>query len=202
MAKDKKAVEAPQSVPGFPAWQQTPATYIAGQEEIDELDLVAAEMERKWGVDRLRQLVSKELREKFDRQRYKVAHVTQSSGDVMDVRTECRRMITAWKALDAAAEAAGASRLDPEVWEVAGRTGAVYAIVRTTGDARRVVASKRFVHVYSLDEIANLIDNFPEVAKIKQTFPGAAVVKSRSWIDDPLDGLPNAKTPLDDPIPF
>ena len=103
---------------------------------------------------------------------------------------------------DAAAEAAGASQADPEVWEVAGGSGVVYAIVRTPIDARRVVASGRFIHVYSLDEIANLLDNFPEVAKIKQTFPGAAVVPSRSWVADPLDGIPNAKTPLDDPIPF
>lgn len=189
-------------VPGFPDWQTTPSTYIAGQEELDELDLVASAMERKWGADRLRLLVPKDLREKFDRQRYKVHHVIEGQGELEDVRRECRRMITAWKALDAAAEAAGASQVDPEVWECVGKTGVVYALVRTPGDARRVVASGRFIHVYSLDEIANLLDGFPELAKIKLTFPGAAVQRTRTWVGDPLDGLPNAKTPLDDPIPF
>ena len=34
----------------------------------DGVDEVAVAMERKWGVDRLRRLVSDDLREQFDRQ--------------------------------------------------------------------------------------------------------------------------------------
>ena len=37
-----------------PEWQATVGTYLAGQAEVDEMDLVAIEMEKKWGVDRLR----------------------------------------------------------------------------------------------------------------------------------------------------
>ena len=58
---------------GAPAertWASTPGTYIAGQANIDGADKVAVEMEKKWGCDRLRLLVSTEMREKFDRQRY------------------------------------------------------------------------------------------------------------------------------------
>jgi hypothetical protein len=51
-------------------WADTPGTYIAGRANIDGADAVAIEMERKWGCDRLRLLVSTELREKFDRQRF------------------------------------------------------------------------------------------------------------------------------------
>jgi hypothetical protein len=43
---------------------------IAGKAHLDGVDALAAEMERKWGCDRLRLLVAADLREKFDRQRY------------------------------------------------------------------------------------------------------------------------------------
>ncbi len=56
--------------PKPPAWQRSHGTHIAGRAYLDEADLTASEMEGKWGCGRLRLLVSPELREKFDRQRY------------------------------------------------------------------------------------------------------------------------------------
>ena len=41
---------------------------IRMQAVADGVDEVAVAMERKWGVDRLRRLVSDDLRERFDRQ--------------------------------------------------------------------------------------------------------------------------------------
>ena len=41
---------------------------IRMQAVADGVDEVAVTMERKWGVDRLRRLVSVDLRERFDRQ--------------------------------------------------------------------------------------------------------------------------------------
>lgn len=184
-----------------PSWQSSPSVYIAGQEEVDDLDIVALQMEEKWGIDRLRLLAPKELREKFDRQRY-LTNQAVWHGELEDVRRECRRMIKAWMALDRAAEAAGASRIGGEVWECAGRSGAVYALVRHPSDARAVKADGRHVQVYTLDEIANLLDGFPELAKVKDMFAGAAVVATRKKIGDPLEGLSDSKLPLSDPLPF
>jgi hypothetical protein len=185
----------------FPAWQSDPGKAIAGQEEIDDLDLVAIEMERKWGADRLRTLVAKDLRAKFDRQRY-LTNQAIWHGDLEDVKREARRMITAWNALDRAAEAAGASRLVPEVWECVGRSGAVYALVKGGNEARAVSPSGRYVKVYTLDEIANLLDAFPEIAKVKETFHGASVERVRTRVTDPLDVFVDTKVPLNDPMPF
>ena len=207
MAKPKNTAEKVAAAPAapkassFPAWQLDPGTYIAGQEEIDDLDLVAIEMERKWGADRLRLLVPKELREKYDRQRY-LTNQAIWHGDLEAVRRETKRMIAAWRALDRAAEAAGASSLSPEVWECVGHHGEVYALVRGPHEARAVTVSGRFVKVYTLDEIAHLLDGFPELAKTKETFPGAMVYKARTSVTDPLDGLPDSKEPLNDPLPF
>jgi len=198
---EKVTVAAKVKESQFPAWQLDPGTYIAGREEIDDLDLVAIEMERKWGADRLRTLVAKDLREKFDRQRY-LTNQAIWHGDLQAVRREAKRMIAGWRALDRAAEAAGASSLSPEVWECVGQHGEVYALVRGENEARAVTASGRFVKVYTLDEIAHLLDGFPELAKAKEVFPGAMVYKAPTRVADPLDGLADSKEPLNDPLPF
>ena len=51
-------------------WAVTPGSYMSGRAALDEADALEVELSIKWGCDRLRLLVSTELREKFDRQRY------------------------------------------------------------------------------------------------------------------------------------
>lgn len=184
-----------------PPWQTTVGMFISGQAEVDELDLVAIEMEGKWGVGRLRLLVDVPLREKFDRQRY-LLNQALWHGELQDVITQARRMIAAWRALDRAAEAAGKAHLDTEVWEVAMPSGAVAAIVRDPHQAAKVAAQDRAVRVYTLDEIGRLIEGFPEILAAKQVFPGATVERVRSRVTDPLDAVPDSKAPIDDVLPF
>src|ERR1700761_9713547 len=99
------------------SWARTNGTYIAGRAHIDGADETACEMEAKWGADRLRLLVSPELREKFDRQRYLLNQAIWH-GDLEQVRRESGRMVSAWLALDRAATTAGQQPLSPQVWEV------------------------------------------------------------------------------------
>jgi hypothetical protein len=77
-------------------WATSPGTYITAQSYIDGADQVAVEAERKWGAGRLRLLVSAELREKFDRQRY-LYNQAIWHGDLEAVRREAQRMATAWR---------------------------------------------------------------------------------------------------------
>jgi hypothetical protein len=190
-ATDKKA----------PTWNRTPGTFIAGQEEIDEVDLVAIEMEKKWGCDRLRLLVPKELREKFDRQRY-LFNQAIYHGDLEEVRQESRRMIKAWRAADKAAEETGAKTLPPEVWEVTTPSGKVVAIVRTNADARHVIVEGRTTAVFLLEEIGRLIEGFPALAKAKEAFSGISVTKVRSAIGDPLTAIKTSSVGIDDEMVF
>jgi poly(3-hydroxybutyrate) depolymerase len=187
--------------PSVPNWHATVGTFITGQAEIDDVDLLAIEMETKWGVDRLRLLVPVDLREKFDRQRYLLNRATWH-GDLQDVIREAKRMCAAWRALDKAATAAGKPERAAEVWELALEDGRTVALVRTVDDARKVRPDGRFVDVYTLDEIGHLIHGFPALAKIRETFPGATVERVRTRIKDPLDAIPDSKAPIDDPIPF
>ena len=180
-----------------PPWQETVGMFISGQAEVDELDLVAIEMERKWGAGRLRLLVDTVLREKFDRQRYLVNQALWH-GQLQDVIMQARRMITAWQVLDRAAAAAGRPELDTEVWEVALPDGAVAAIVRDPHQAGKVAAENRDVRVYTLNEIGHQIHNVPELSKAKIVFPGATVEKVRTRVSDPLQAVPDSKAPIDD----
>ena len=180
-----------------PPWQSTVGMFIGGQAEVDELDLVAIEMERKWGCGRLRLLVDVPLREKFDRQRYLVNQALWH-GDLQDVIAQTRRMIAAWRALDRAAVAAGKAELDTQVWEVTMPNGAVAAIVRDPHQAGKVAAENRDVRVYTLNEIGHLIHNFPELSKAKIAFPGASVEKVKTRVSDPLQAVPDSKAPIDD----
>ena len=187
----------------FPKWHETPGMYIAGQEEIDEVDLVATEMERKWGCDRLRLMVGKELREKFDRQRYKFNQAIWH-GDLEAVKTESRRMAKAWRALDAAATADGRNQASPEVWETTLSNGTVAVITWDWTDAALFEAQRngRKAEVYTLAEIGRIIEAFPEVMRSKSIFPGAEVTAVRGPDRDPLRAIPDSLSPIDDVLPW
>lgn len=183
MAKQKVSVQFK-----GPPWQISHATWLAAQSFIDGADALAQEMEKKWGCDRLRLLVSNELREKFDRQRLKF-HEAYQTGGVADVRREAARMVNAYMALDDAAEAASKHPLSPTVWEVRLPNGKLVALVRTPEEAHAVNRDGRQMAVYTLDEIANLIQGFPALAKAKETWAGATVTAVRTNIGDPLEGM-------------
>lgn len=182
-------------------WSQTPGMEIAGRAYIDEADMTAVEMERKWGAGRLRLLVGPELREKYDRQRY-LFNQAIWHGDLEAVRRESQRMVKAWLALDRHADAAGMGKLDSQVWEVALDDGTVAAIVHDHASAAAVHADGRKVAVYTIDEIARLLTAFPALAKAKQVWPGALVTKINQTVGDALDGIVDSDAPLDDEIPF
>ena len=190
-------------VSGFvsPPWQETVGTYITGREALDDVDMVAIRTEERWGRDRLRLLVDAVMREKFDRQRYLLNQAIWH-GELQDVLREADRMLKAYRALDRAAEAAGAHELAPEVWEGVTPDGTVVAIVKNDLDLRLIAAQGRHVEVYTVDEIARLLAAYPELAAVKASYPGAQVTRVSGPPRDPLQVVPDSKAPIDDTIPF
>ena len=195
---DTRPLGSPQS------WAKTPGTYLTGQAHIDGADQLAREMELKWGAGRLRLLVSPELREKFDRQRY-LFNQAIWHGDLEAVRREGTRMVAAWHTLDRVAVATGAFVMSPEVWEVVLEDGTVAAIVANDTNADAVRASGRKLAVYTLDEIGRLLSHYPQIAKAKEVWPGATVEAVRRP-SEPMDAFADTQAGLDDPmndqIPF
>ncbi len=142
---------------------------------IDGLDQVAIEMERKWGVGRLRLLVGDLLRAKFDAQKDKLDAAIASNRETY-IRVHAEGMKRAWRALDRAATEDGHQLLSPDVWEVVlPSTGEVIALVRTEAEAHHVC---REALVFTLEEIGRLIEGLGDgVLEAKRVFPGAAVTR-------------------------
>jgi hypothetical protein len=185
------------------SWAASYGTHLAGQAAIDGADHAAITMEQKWGAGRLRLLVNTAMREKFDKQRFKL-NAAIWHGDLQELQTEAQRMVNAWMALDRAAAAAGAFGLVPTVWEVALPDGTVAAIVRDRSDLPLVAGEGRQLVVYTLDEIAVMLGNYREVVRVKEAFPGAKVEAIRRTINDPLDGIRDGRRledTLDDDVP-
>jgi len=176
-------------------WDATHGEYIAGRAHLDGVDAMAVAMEAKWGNGRLRLLVTPELREKFDRQRY-LLNGAINHGDLAAVIREATRMTTAWRALDTAAEQAGANQLPLGVLEVTLEDGSVVAIAQDY-DSR--LAKGRAVAVYTLDEIGHILSRYQALNVVKLTWPGATVVRVNKSIPDPLDSLREA-TDLNDQL--
>jgi hypothetical protein len=169
---------------------QAPDEYLI-RAALDGLDQVAGEYERKWGVGRLRLLVSDLLRAKFDAQKDKL-DAAVVSGLVEHVHVHAEGMRRAWQALDRAATEARHPPLSPEVWECKlPKSGEVVAIVRTEAEASLVCREMR---VFTLDEIAKAIEGLGDVVlEAKRVFPGATVtaVRTKPPIDwDKGDDIP------------
>jgi len=158
---------------------------------IESVDHLASDLELKWGPGRLRLLVDEQLRAKFDRQRSKFNGAIWSFHD-REIEKHAAAMRRAWHVLDRAAEDAGAEPLDPDVFETTLEDGRVIAVARNSAEAW--VAAHRLgrdVSVWSMQEIARLIDAYPELVDIKTHWPGATVTAVRTSLPDEMnDELP------------
>jgi len=156
--------------------------WVAGQAGVDEVDAMAIAAERKWGVGRLRLVVPLALRQKFDSQRVRLNDaIAGASNEVLAV--ECRRMCSAYKALDAAATAAGA-QARPDAWEVVVDDDVILTFVRSDADAARFPLDGFKREVWGLDEVAKLIAEYPQIRAAKQRF-GAHVESIRRAVEEP-----------------
>lgn len=155
---------------------QTDALATRTQAIIESVDIVAVDMERRWGADRLRRLVPLDFRERWDRQclAWNDAIWTRP---IHEIEALSQAMIRGWRALDAAATAAGATPIDPIVWECRLPDGRVVAFVRDNADAHHVARTQadRHIEVWTMAEVARLIEAFPQLAAPKQVLQGELI---------------------------
>lgn len=141
-------------------------------------------MERKWGVGRLPRLVSVDFAQRFDSQLHKLNDAIdkeRGGGSMANTEHEAGRMVNAWMALDAAAEAAGAEH-----------ASAKYLTARM-GDGRSLVICSdldgmghflrqnpdRAAAVWTMDEVASVLEGFDLVNRTKHLFEGATIEEVR-----------------------
>ena len=166
---------------------------------IDGVDRVAFDMERKWGVNRLRLLVDDDMRERFDRQLRRWSDVIwDGEADLRVVEETAQATIRGWEALDLGATQAQAKPLAPEVWEHAMDDGRVLAVVRSTAEAHHVARDRPGMLVWTMAEVARLAFDNSLVNAVKDAFPGAEVARVTR---DPTAPRPiSEELELNDPV--
>jgi hypothetical protein len=180
-------------------WQKTYGLSLSGMELIDEVKVIADDVEERWGVGRLRMIAPVELREKFDRQRY-LTNQAIWYGDLEQVREHTRKMIVAYRKLDEVAKLSGASRKPVEQWETVLGDGTVLTLVRTSEDARNVKKDGRKMVVWTMEEISMIVEEQRAILLAKQFFEGAEVIGVDRTVKDPLDSFVTSLAGLDDEV--
>lgn len=147
---------------------------------LEHLDEVATQCERRWGVDRLPRLVSIDLAERFYRQLDKLnaAILEEATGGSMaNVEHEAGRMGNAWRALDAAAEAAGAEEASGMYLGARmadGRSLVICSDLEAVGVWRQYNPDSPAA-VWTVDEVVKMLEGFDLVNRTKHLFEGATI---------------------------
>ena len=157
-------------------------------------DATVSSYEVRWGVDRLQELVSYELREKFYQQRERLNNAIDSN-DGMEVVRQVEVTARAYAKLEQEAIARGHIEVTGDYFEAPMADGKVLAVCKTKGDCAKVSRDNREMVVYSVDEIGRIIEGLnkeaPVVDAIKNAFIGAEV-----------QSVKPVPANLDDEIPF
>lgn len=149
------------------------------------VDAAREEAEREWGRERLPLLVDDETRAKFRRQQVRWSTALQAAWaapmltrDLLaDVESAAGGMRRAWAKLAELASEAGHRPISPDVWEVRLADGTIAALVQTNDEAAKVIADGRYVAVYTVAEVGNVIDALPGALQMaKVVWPGAKVL--------------------------
>ena len=169
---------------------------------IATVDERARDCNRRWGFNRLPHLVPIEWLEKFNRQKLKWQQACMDATPFPDepsmamVRKQADAMLRAFDKLEDLAGEAGHDLPPLYQWEFELADGTPVILVRDRADLSRVDPKGRACQIWSLDEIVEVIERFPMLAKVKECFPGAEVIQMRTErkvhdaLDDSLEGMP------------
>jgi len=167
--------------------------YDAIDGSLKPLDALASDLERKWGRDRLIELVSPETASKFTTAKAKL-DAAIAYNDPQDVIRRVNVMMRGWQALEKEAmQQYGHSPFPADVWiasvdeEGHGKPALEIAIVKDSADES--LTKKKGIITYSLVEIARIVRLFEgqkkEIPKIKELFPDSEITKV-TWEDDDI----------------
>ena len=158
-----------------------------------EHDRVVSDYEARWGIDRLPDLVSPELRDRFETQ-CDLLNKAIWQGDAGEVARLVPISCRAYAALEKTARENGHAELTGEAWEAPFPHGGVLCVTRNIHEAAKVARERPEAVVWSVEEVANVIGSYETanaVTRAKMAFPGAVVESVAPTLKE-----------LDDEIPF
>lgn len=166
---------------------------------IAPLDRMAIEYDRKWGIDRLPEIVSPETAQRYGAA---MAHLNEciEASDPATVQAAAENCMRGLQAMDAEATASKKPTATGEFWEyeLTGHDGNPpfkFAIMADPHEWQTSQASRPDLRFFTMREVAIALQahaNSPLIDAVKKNFPASEVVSIR----------PGRIPPGGDPIPF
>lgn len=157
-------------------------------------DAKAREMDRKWGIDRLPDLVSAATADRWGLAMAQLNEAIEAGDHALTVQ-RVDACLRGFAIMDAEATAAGHDPSNPEVWEYE-LDGVLYGIVQDGCEWPAAEAARPGIKLHSLREAVVALKAYKSAAPIletvKRSFPDATITAIRP-VDDDLGG---------DKIPF
>jgi hypothetical protein len=157
------------------------------------VDRLAIQMDEKWGIDVLPELVSVSMSQKYGSAVAKM-NAAVEAGDVDECRKRCEVVIRGLQAMDAEAERIGAQRASTDVWEVE-IDGKLFGVMKDGRSWRTIKKQRPELELLTLREVGLAYSWFRDTwageleKAAKQSFPGAEMTAIKGKL-------------FDDPIPF
>jgi hypothetical protein len=156
------------------------------------LDALASEMEARWGVGRLQELVTPATAAKWQSAKHKL-DLAIADGGVGEVIKRAGVLMRGWQVLEQEAMDAGNKPMPVDIWIASveaenGKPAVQYAIAKNNSDAS--LAQSGLV-VYTLPEVARIIRAFNDgllchTDAVKAAFPKAVItdVRPKEVVED------------------
>ncbi len=142
-------------------------------------DRVAREMDAKWGIDRLPELVSPETAARYAKA---VAGLNKAidENNVDETIRWAASCIRGMQAMDAEAEAAGAKPASPECWEIE-IDGMKVAVVKDDAAWPQIKKDRPELVIFTMREVAVALKEmqFGNVVAVKHAFPAATMIDAK-----------------------
>ena len=171
-----------------------PARDIKCDYGVGPFDRLAIEMDRKWGIDKLPELVSPETAIKFGSAMAKLNEAIQANDPEL-VAHKAGVCIRGLQAMDAEAEAAGKPKVQGKYFEIE-IDGEKIAILEDGRDWKAVKALRPDLKLHTVREAANALQVYqkavPALQGVRQSFPEATITKisERSLTEELNDEIP------------
>lgn len=157
---------------------------IACDHALSPFNALAIEMEMKWGIDRLPELVSPETASRYG---YAIADLNAAydSQDTAAVVATTNNCMKGLRVMDAEAEALGHKPATGDFWEYEieagdGKPAFRFAVMRDSYEWQTAKAARPDLRFFTMREVANALrsycDVFP-IGEVKDAFPGAEITK-------------------------
>jgi hypothetical protein len=151
---------------------------------IAPMDRLAIQMDTKWGIDMLPELVSVETAQKYGSAMAKMNKaIEENNPEECKVRAEV--VVRGLKAMDAEAERLGAQRASTDIWEME-LDGETFGIMKDGRSWQKIKEQRPDLELLTLREVALAYRNFRDhkagefEKAVKESFPAAEVIDIRA----------------------